>query len=1173
MRAASVLTAVVLSLSGAAPCAAQEEMLANPGFDELTGEGLPAGWQVDEGLQVLSGDDAREGHGVRVRYHNGLRQEIAVEPGEMFRISGYTRRPPGEPPLSGRLVLRWLDDEGRKVRGNSDLRHHASAEWSRFTHLISIPEGCTRLQVVVDGPYQTTDWFDFDQLSMVPTSRLASIDPGAIHALHGRSLRVIRVADCRSFALLRLPGWMDRPFDGKVDTVATMSPYHERPNRRTEVDFDFTLHRPERVSFVLIHTVSQPLERATLFAEADGDWRHVAELRNDSRTLLGATMEPVVTRRLRLRLHKRPEEESIALNEVQFFDLGPPPEAASGPGLALAEAPPEGFAEILERAGSSRLALVGGDGDAGLALEGGRTLDVVSPAYESATGLDGLRLRIACEGGEPGRAVEVALLSPNIRDRSVRYIHIGDRVLTGRYASGLKSPPNVDLRDLFRVAAPLIPDGGEAVAELEVDIPDMLIRPGERLWLRITPLADETLRLGSCAVQAVKMPVEDALAEYLPDLERILRRAYSQCSEAHVYDGAEDREAMALVRLVREVQALDPGNEVAAHMEHRALRTRARVDLQRPGPADAPDWAVWQRELLRRYAEVVHWWIDNRQVSTGELGGMWADDTELSCEWAFLPLVTGDEAVRDSLALIAEGIWDVVGDGGYSPRTMDAEHAAEYVTLSQPFMMLLDYGDPLYVERCMRMIENMQWWTLVNEHGHRHFRSYMFNATDIDDSEGKDFDHATTTYACKPGFYAAWYSASEQPRGWLSEWGRGWHAAAMSAQKGKPVGGIPFDIHAKTGEIAPYTDRWNRSAYMNDGITHVKDLLMGAWDWTGDPAIAEPLRYQASAVNEPDMLWRVLSGETDRDEAVIEAAERMIEDNHRLNGSDEQGSWSAYSMYTELRYYWAWWATGQMRYLVEGLQEQVRNLQRMRWLITEAEPYTDRAYIPGDRLLPFTMLGGTGGEVRAIYPDFAVSWEGIGTDVATLVTQRSDQRLRVMAYSFAQRPIEAVMRTWSLPHGLWEVTVGIDEDGGGRAEGQRTRRRQELFRHAAVALTLQPGETTVIEARLVERLDDIRERPDLAIADRDVVGQDGALQVRVHNIGAADAPTGITVQATDAEGETIASADLGELPAPESCRPSTATVTLVATGAAQVMVDAGDALAEITEVNNVVELH
>ncbi len=1168
--------ALCVLISG--PAALAQNLLLNPGFEEVDAEGKLTGWEVAEGCKVLPVAEAYRGeHAVEVRYGAGLRQTIQVQPGETYRIIGYTRRPPGQEPLSGRVLTRWLDADGAKVRGNSDYHHSAGQDWTRFRHVFSIPDGCVQIHLVVDGPYQTEDWFRFDDLSLIKVDPLSSIAPEAISALRGKSVRVVRVADCHSFALFRLPAYIERPMDGKLETFGTMSPNWERPNPHESCDFDFTLHRPEAVNLVLIHSIAQPLERATLFAELEGGWREVATLTNEEHTLLAAAFDAVITSRMRLRVHKRPQEEGITINEVQFFELSDAEAAPTeGLGLApLATRPEEIADDLAALSAASSLALLASEEppqDGQVKLKAGVTHHLLAEPVAEATGFGAFHLRLSFEGGEPGRAVEIALMSPNLRDRSIRYIHYADRVTSGRHAEGLNPGRNAEYRDLFRVVAPLVPAGESAVVNLAADIPDMIVRPGERVWLRLTPLADEALKLADSRLTVEWKSAEEALPEYLPDLERILRRAYAECTEAHVYDGGDKLDEFALVRLLRELQALDPGNEAARHIERRVFRLRTRVDLERPGPPDAPEWAVWQRKLLQDYADIVHWWIENRQISTGELDAYWADDTELSCEWCFVPLVTSDEKIWRALELVAEGIWRVIGEGGYSPRTMDAEHAGEYAGLSQPCMTLLDYGNPLYVERCMKTVKNMEWWTLVNEQGHRHFRSYLFNASRVDDSEGKDIDHACNAYAMKSGFYAAWYSANAQPRGWLTEWARGWANAAMSTDKGKPLGAIPYDIHAKTGEIAPYTEKWNQSVYYRDCVTHVKDLLLGAWDWTGDPAVVEPMKHQGASLNEPDLMWRMRSGETCRDEAAITRAEALIEQNHTQSDSPEPRSWSAYSMYGELAYLWAWWATRDTRYLVEGLQEQCRDMERMRWLITEAEPYTDRAYSPGDRLLPFMMLGGSGGEVRANYPDFAVSWEGIGHDVAVLVTERGDTGLKVLAYSFADRPLDVVMRTWSLPHGSYRVACGVDTDGDGAADEAVETNEMELARYWPVPVRLRPGVTTVITAEQIEELDVITGRPDLAISRHNVIIEGDELVLTVHNIGALDVPEGLQVRTLGTQGQALRSAPLPVIPAPLNCVPSTVTVRLPAGGADAVFVDAERELAEITEVNNIVHL-
>ena len=152
---------MLLALLSASALSAQE-VLVNPGFEELDAEGQPVGWEVAEGCKVLGAAHARSGdHAVEVSYQKGLRQTIQVQPGETYRVTGYTCTPPNEKPVGGRVLTRWLDAEGRKVHGNSDYYHTAGTHWTRFSHVLSIPDGCVQIHLVVDGPYQTEDWFRF----------------------------------------------------------------------------------------------------------------------------------------------------------------------------------------------------------------------------------------------------------------------------------------------------------------------------------------------------------------------------------------------------------------------------------------------------------------------------------------------------------------------------------------------------------------------------------------------------------------------------------------------------------------------------------------------------------------------------------------------------------------------------------------------------------------------------------------------------------------------------------------------------------------------------------------------------------------------------------------------------------------------------------------------------
>ena len=133
-----------------------------------------------------------------------------------------------------------------------------------------------------------------------------------------------------------------------------------------------------------------------------------------------------------------------------------------------------------------------------------------------------------------------------------------------------------------------------------------------------------------------------------------------------------------------------------------------------------------------------------------------------------------------------------------------------------------------------------------------------------------------------------------------------------------------------------------------------------------------------------------------------------------------------------------------------------------RWLLTEAEPYTDRVPVPGQRLLSSLFLGDfTSGKSHV--PGHWVSWEGGGLNYAAAVRDASPDHLKALVYSFHEAPTPMTMRVWRLPHGRYTVSVGVDSDGDDVADARVTTTEQELSRYdGAVQFSAQPGRTMVI---------------------------------------------------------------------------------------------------------------
>jgi hypothetical protein len=747
--------------------------------------------------------------------------------------------------------------------------------------------------------------------------------------------------------------------------------------------------------------------------------------------------------------------------------------------------------------------------------------------------------------------IEVTLRRPEELDVNIRWATTSDRGLSPRanrrnYATVVRAISRVEKGRL----------------SVTFDVPDVVYAAGEPIWLTLRARNDMTLDLARSRMGINVLAAEQAYAEYLPQIERLMRRMYSDASEAHAYDG-RDWSKMILGRYVRRVLEIDPQNRSATYVYRRIAKVRENVHLKRPGPADAPDWAVWARQALRNRHDIITWWLDNRQHSNGELAGHINDDGEFSCNWPSHYLMTGDERIADGLRKLADVAWKMSAGTGYTVGSRDVEHAAEDQSCTQPQVLLVDYGNPIALERFMVMSRYLDFWTVVNDAGRRQFKSYMFTTKQIWDDPPYDVDHPYCPLAMVGTGHLVWYADSPKVADIFLEEAESWAQGCLSTAGGKPEGTIPKEIRFRDSEVDPY------APYPTNPILQKRNTLYrgGAGAY-----IVRYFMYGAHALTGDDLYGRVLKLWTPSDERKVADARGMLKRFTQTVEPPRAGAWSASQGETTL--YDAWRATGDRMWLVEELKEVVRQQVRNRWLLTEAEPYTDRIPVPGRKLLSRMFLGDwTSGKSHV--PGHWVSWEGGGLDYAALIVDAKPDYLKALVHSFHERERPMMMRLWRLPHGRFDVSIGVDRDGDDQPDEPLRHETMELWRYdGAVEFTARPGQTVVIELSLREELDDVRTRPDLAIGPNDVAVEDGAVVVTVHNIGgSASPPSTIQVRADGAEVLGVAQAPA--LKPPHDLWPKTAKVRIPLQSDGQpsrIVLDPANKLAEITEANNAVRV-
>jgi hypothetical protein len=132
----------------------------------------------------------------------------------------------------------------------------------------------------------------------------------------------------------------------------------------------------------------------------------------------------------------------------------------------------------------------------------------------------------------------------------------------------------------------------------------------------------------------------------------------------------------------------------------RTFTQAERLALLPDIPADAPSWAVWERELYTRHRRTAHWIVD-QQREDGFFWGGYKDDVFIPLGYADLPLM-GDEKTRRSFLREYDGV-DEVGafkDGYCDIWPNDYLHITD-ILVSRGLMVPYALGDPYVLEREM----------------------------------------------------------------------------------------------------------------------------------------------------------------------------------------------------------------------------------------------------------------------------------------------------------------------------------------------------------------------------------------------------------------------------------------------------------------------------------------
>lgn len=613
-------------------------------------------------------------------------------------------------------------------------------------------------------------------------------------------------------------------------------------------------------------------------------------------------------------------------------------------------------------------------------------------------------------------------------------------------------------------------------------------------------------------------------------------------------------------------------------------------------PAEAvapPEWAVMECRGLKAWTEVIYYWID-RQAEDGSFGFGLNDDCEFYEMWPIVVMAADDQRIIESLRKALDWVWynESLMDG-YESGARDVAHAAEVTSNTQPLMTIIDYGNPVFIERMMTTSKNVEKWTAVNARGHRHFRSNFFGSQEIWEHAYFGSDAGICARAMIPAMHLLWYNRDPHLARYCLEWGRAWVDHAKETAYGKPYGMLPCEVVFATDEAGGFTRTWYTGAVvLHNQRIRLLELLILDYAISGDPDFLLPARTELG------MYGMLRHGYAIKD--ILGPENRSNADSVTLPPDEKTryGRTGAELLYT---YRWAtgdheydrWWGspprmTRQIaleagRKAVEYARVEAEKARRIN-IRNGTDNYEASIDLLGEHF-PLLYYG-----TDHSSPDFVdlpfppVRWLRGDYELAVVMLEHSLTRFKALCCNVGEKPRSIGAQLFQLEPGAYRVTFGIDANADDRPDRLVRDETVIIERGSILDFDLEPGYEYIMEFIQLAEGPAWESRADVAVCSDDLFcvpaapdpGTEAELRIRVHNIGTEDARQVKVLAEELGSGRVIGEQLIETLACPRALVPSSVMVSMPwrvgpkATGV-RVRVDTGNLVKEIYEGNNAAE--
>jgi len=279
--------------------------------------------------------------------------------------------------------------------------------------------------------------------------------------------------------------------------------------------------------------------------------------------------------------------------------------------------------------------------------------------------------------------------------------------------------------------------------------------------------------LEGASLRLVFKPAEEALKEHIADRLIQLRDNFANILEEHPTHPEYDMFNRMCADLM-DILDYDPDNEIARFYYNDYFNvTKKYVQKFRgdkfkpvwkpaPIPEGVPEWAYRQCEFMGAMRRLIDFFVDQRQIENGELGGGLSDDGDFTTIWAAAAAMgIKPEKYKKSLfancdAFYAQGMFT----NGLPSLQTDQLHSSEEGIVSVNQCLCLDPSNPKYLEYAMETSRALDWITGINKAGHRHIKSSYYNGTKMSTEWPWGVSDQVSFYAISPCVTLARYNGT-----------------------------------------------------------------------------------------------------------------------------------------------------------------------------------------------------------------------------------------------------------------------------------------------------------------------------------------------------------------------------------------------------------------------------